>query len=163
LSFIFTTSPTPPPFRAIESDREELCRHEADLEAMRSELRDLSTKATIFKDVDCHRCRAPLSLPSLHFLCMHSFHAHCAAEAEAGSVSEPFPTLSTMPAGDAAPGERECPLCANEFRKVQQIKASLRDSLARHDQFIHKLDEAANGFGVVADYLGRGAFDHDSE
>jgi len=135
------------------------------MDDMRGELNDLATKATIFKDVECHRCRAPLTLPTVHFMCLHSFHAQCAAEVESNaaigagvSAGKDFLNKNVMNDNDAHT-EKECPICCIEYRKVQQIKASLRDSINHHDQFITKLDETTDGFGVVADYFGRGAFD----
>lgn len=37
-------------------------------------MRDLKTQARVFQNNRCSACQAPLDLPAVHFLCMHSFH-----------------------------------------------------------------------------------------
>ena len=49
---------------------------------MRSEIRELKTSAKIFQGRKCASCGGELELPSIHFLCMHSFCANCVPEGE---------------------------------------------------------------------------------
>jgi hypothetical protein len=124
--------------RAAAEDQKETERYEADTHEMRLELDTVRTRATIFKEVDCHRCTNTLSLPAVHFLCMHSFHLQCVADTV----------------------EKECPICAPEHRKVKTLKDSLHRSAKQHDQFFKQLEDSHDGFATVADYFGRGAFDN---
>jgi hypothetical protein len=50
--------------------------------------------ANTFQGTKCHACTSSLSLPAVHFLCMHSFHERCVVDSD-----------------------RQCPICAPEFRK----------------------------------------------
>ena len=68
----------------------------------------------VFQLSKCSACHTPLDLPSVHFLCMHSFHRGCLADADA-----------------------ECPVCAPQRRR---IRAAAATSAAREA----KADEAAS-------------------
>lgn len=121
-------------------------------------------------------CNSPLELPSVHFLCGHSFHQHC------------FESY--------AESEAECPTCTPENRKVmdmlraQEQKRDLHELFNRQVQpykhmqqiiniswhiflillwrwtsginrsscFYLQLRSSNDGFSVVADYFGRGVF-----
>lgn len=72
-----------------------------------AQVRDLRTQARVFQNNRCSACQAPLDLPAVHFLCMHSFHQRCLGD-----------------------NERECVKCAPENRTVMEIKRSLEASAA---------------------------------
>ena len=74
---------------------------------MAAQVRDLRTQARVFQNNRCSACQAPLDLPAVHFLCMHSFHQRCLGD-----------------------NERECVKCAPENRTVMEIKRSLEASAA---------------------------------
>jgi len=120
----------------INGDQNEIFRYQDGTASMRKEIEELRTRATTFQGLKCHMCNSALSLPAVHFLCMHSFHQRCIVESD-----------------------KECPLCAPEFRKVKEIKESMRASVSQHDKFFKQLDDAADGFATVAEYFGRGIFD----
>ena len=61
----------------------------------------------MFQNSRCALSGAPLELPAVHFLCGHSFNARSLGE-----------------------GERECPLCAPQFRTILDIRRSLRAGVA---------------------------------
>jgi len=44
----------------------------------REKYKTLKTKAQVFQRRDCISCKKKLDLPSIHFLCGHSFHEQCA-------------------------------------------------------------------------------------
>jgi hypothetical protein len=71
---------------------------------------------------------------------MHSFHQRCVPDSD-----------------------RECPKCAPEFKKVKEIKESMKASADQHDRFFKQLDDANDGFAQVADYFGRGLFDRNDK
>lgn len=79
----------------------------APLGAPPAQVRDLKTQARVFQNNRCSACQAPLDLPAVHFLCMHSFHQRCLGD-----------------------NERECVKCAPENRTVMEIKRSLEASAA---------------------------------
>ncbi len=81
----------------------------------------------------CAATGAPLELPVVHFLCGHSFNQRSLGD-----------------------GDSECPLCAPEFRRVLEIRRSLRAGGLQQDRFFTELREAGDGFAVVAEHFGRG-------
>ena len=69
----------------------------------------------------------------MHFLCGHSFN------------------LRTL--GDDA---SECPVCAPQYRETLRIRRDMKAGVAHQDQFFMELKGKKDGFGVVADWFGRG-------
>lgn len=64
----------------------------------------------IFQQTRCNACNEQMDLPSVHFMCRHSFHARCLGD-----------------------GENECPVCAKSHSVILEIR---RNNLAfgqRHD------------------------------
>jgi hypothetical protein len=49
-----------------------------------------------------------------------------------------------------------CPLCAGEHRKALELRRSAAASAADKDAFFKQLRSAPDGFGLVAEYFGRG-------
>lgn len=43
----------------------------------RTEYKKLKTQAKVFQATKCASCENPLTLPSFHFLCGHSYHENC--------------------------------------------------------------------------------------
>jgi hypothetical protein len=119
----------------ISEDASVIEQLRADTERMKTEVLDLRTKARIFQRSTCSHCTAPLELPAVHFLCMHSFHQNCVLETE-----------------------RECPKCAPEQQRVMAIQADLQASAGSHENFLSDLQGSSDGFSVVADYLGKNVF-----
>ena len=89
----------------------------------------------MYLGIKCRACPHPLSLPAVHFLCMHSFHQRCVGD------------------------DTQCPECAPELTKVKRIRGEMQESANQHDRFYKELEETPDGFKVVADYFGRGLFD----
>lgn len=71
--------------------------------------------AKIFQKTKCSMCNSPLELPSVHFLCSHSFHQHC------------FESY--------AESEAECPTCTPENRKVMDMLRAQEQKRDLHDHF----------------------------
>ncbi|XP_042231236.1 vacuolar protein sorting-associated protein 11 homolog isoform X2 [Homarus americanus] len=116
---------------------------------MRETIRELRTSATPFTATKCNICNNELELPSVHFLCRHSFHQHC------------FESYSES--------DSECPVCLPENKKMLEvIRAQCYGVIlplqethrSQHDQFHEQLERSTDSFSVVADYLGRGVFTH---
>ena len=90
----------------------------------------------IFQNSKCSYCGMTLAQPTVHFLCMHSFHQHCLPQESEG----------------------ECPLCSTVNRQTLDIKRSLEEKASEHDQFMKQLEAAKDGFTTVAEYCGRNIF-----
>jgi hypothetical protein len=66
-----------------------------------------TVQVRVFQNNRCALSGNPLELPAVHFLCGHSFNARSLGE-----------------------NERECPLCAPQFRTILEIRRSLRAGAA---------------------------------
>jgi hypothetical protein len=122
----------------ISEDERLVNQYHEETEKMRTQIEQLRTTAKIFQNSKCSVCSHSLDLPSVHFLCQHSFHQHC------------FESYSESDA--------ECPVCLPENRKLMDIIRAQEQSKDLHEQFHHQLERAQDGFSVIADYFGRGIF-----
>ena len=62
----------------------------------------MPVQARVFQNSRCAQTGLPLELPAVHFLCGHSFNRSALGDFE-----------------------RECPLCADEFRQISDIRRAL--------------------------------------
>jgi len=126
--------------RIIAADIDEAERLKAEVSKAEAALKRLSTEPVVFQASRDSQTNAPLELPSVHFLCGHSFN------------------LRTLGDGEA----KECPLCAPEHRRVRDLQRSYRSSAADKDAFFRQLRAAHDGFSLVAEYFGRGLLNNTS-
>ncbi|KAI5629231.1 vacuolar protein sorting-associated protein 11-like, partial [Silurus asotus] len=124
--------------KQIEEDERKIHQYREETAHLRAEIQELSTSAKIFQKTKCSMCNSPLELPSVHFLCGHSFHQHC------------FESY--------AENEAECPTCTPENRKVMDMLRAQEQKRDLHEHFNQQLRSSNDGFSVVADYFGRGVF-----
>jgi hypothetical protein len=122
----------------IEEDNRLIRQYREDTTRMTNEINQLQTGAKVFQNQKCNVCSHALDLPSVHFLCQHSFHQHC------------FESYSDT--------SEECPVCLPENRKLLDILRTQEQSKEMHEQFHKQLQHGADGFAIVADYYGRGVF-----
>jgi tetratricopeptide (TPR) repeat protein len=102
---------------------------------MRHEIQDLRTSARKFTVNKCANCEQKLQPPSVHFLCMHSYHQHCLAD-----------------------NERECQKCQGEAMRALERKKDLAMQSQQHENFYKELEDTADRFEVIARYFSRGLF-----
>ncbi|CAJ2652054.1 unnamed protein product [Trifolium pratense] len=108
--------------QTIERERKEIASNRRLIESYRSEtfekrkeISDLSNKPQIFNNTRCQFCGLQLSLPTVHFLCKHSFHQTCL-------------NLDIEPDGSI---EGSCPSCKKDNDTIRAIrKAQVRLQLA---------------------------------
>ncbi|KAG9482526.1 hypothetical protein GDO78_011285 [Eleutherodactylus coqui] len=117
--------------RTVHQYREETAR-------IRQEIHELRNSPKIFQKTKCSICSSGLELPSVHFLCGHSFHQHC------------FESY--------AESDSDCPTCLPENRQVLDMIRAQEEKKDLYDHFQHQLKYANDGFSVVAEYFGRGVF-----
>lgn len=80
-------------------------------------------------------CGGGLDLPTIHFLCKHSFHQRCL-----NKVDE----------------DAECPICAPQNSTIKAIRKRQVESADQHDLFKGELQRSKDRFGVVSEFFGRG-------
>ncbi|XP_041030262.1 vacuolar protein sorting-associated protein 11 homolog isoform X2 [Carcharodon carcharias] len=122
----------------IAEDERKIKQYREETKKIREEIEELKSSAKIFQKPKCSMCNSPLELPSVHFLCGHSFHQHC------------FESY--------AEHDSECPTCMPENRKVMDMIHAQEQKQDLHDKFQHQLKCSKDGFSVIADYFGRGVF-----
>ncbi|KAG0374879.1 hypothetical protein BGX24_009819 [Mortierella sp. AD032] len=113
-------------------DQKQIQSYRQESEKKRREIDDLKTSARIFQVTKCSSCGGSLDLPSVHFLCRHSYHQRCLSDS----------------------ADRECPKCMVEQRTVADIRRMQEANAEKHDLFISELEDADDGFEVVAKYFG---------
>ncbi|KZS98027.1 hypothetical protein SISNIDRAFT_472828 [Sistotremastrum niveocremeum HHB9708] len=127
----------------IKDSREEIQNNRRLVDSYRSEtatkLRQIeelsdSTKPRVFHVTRCSTCGGQLDLPSVHFMCNHSYHQRCLAD-----------------------NETECPTCARSNGVIREIRRNNERLANQHDLFLHEVAE--NGFEAVASGFGRGWMD----
>ena len=119
----------------IYNDRTLIRGLQEETSKMRDEAEELRTSAKTFNAPKCHLCTSAIELPATHFLCGHSFHARCLSDQEP-----------------------HCPKCFPDFRRVLEMKESMRQSMHQHEKFFKQLESSTDGFSTVAEYFGRGMF-----
>jgi len=85
----------------------------------------------VFHVTRCSSCGGQLDLPSIHFMCNHSYHQRCLME-----------------------NDSECPKCAREYSVIREIRRTNEKLADQHDVFLSEVKEG--GFEVVAAAFGRG-------
>ncbi|CAB4274494.1 unnamed protein product [Prunus armeniaca] len=119
--------------KLIEEDRRAIEKYQETTSAMRKEIQDLRTNARIFQLSKCTACTFTLDLPAVHFMCIHSFHQRCLGD-----------------------NEKECPVCAPEYKSVLETKRSLEQNSKDQDRFFQQVKSSKDGFSVIAEYFGKG-------
>jgi hypothetical protein len=91
------------------------------------------------KNEKCEKCQKPLSLPTIHFMCGHSYHARC------------IPPIK---------GEnRSCFTCTNTNEEMKRVLDTVQKDAAEaadSDKFYKRLNKNQNKFNTIAQYLERG-------
>ncbi len=80
----------------IALDKDKIDQLQEETQLMRKEIENIRTRPKIFQGNKCRNfaeCKQPLTLPAVHFLCMHSYHIDCVGD------------------------DHQCPECAPEYRK----------------------------------------------
>ncbi|KAF8839390.1 hypothetical protein BDN67DRAFT_990923 [Paxillus ammoniavirescens] len=115
-----------------QSDLVELLEYVEKMKTKLKQVEDLEDTGhpTVFHITWCSQCKGQLDLPSIHFMCAHSYHQRCLLE-----------------------NETACPLCTRQHG-VQEIRRNNQRLADQHDSFLADVDE--NGFRAIAGGFGRG-------
>ncbi|KAL4080725.1 hypothetical protein J3A83DRAFT_4423637 [Scleroderma citrinum] len=126
--------------RRIAEGREEIATDKQLISSYRSETQAKLKQVEELKDIQhprvfhvtrCSQCNGQLDLPSVHFMCNHSYHLRCLLD-----------------------DETTCPLCARQHGVIQEIRRNNERLSDQHELFLSEVRE--NGFGAVASGFGRG-------
>jgi len=81
----------------IEDNERQIDSYREECDRIRVQIEDIKDKPRVFQASKCSACSQPLDLPSVYFMCGHSFHQHC------------FESY-------IAENEQDCPLCLPQNR-----------------------------------------------
>ncbi|KAF9893293.1 hypothetical protein FE257_011723 [Aspergillus nanangensis] len=121
--------------KEISSNRRLIDSYSTETDKKRKELEQLGTKPVVFQARRCMSCGGALDLPTVHFLCKHSFHQRCLNRVDEGA---------------------ECPVCAPENSTIKAIRRRQVESADQHELFQGELHRSKDRFGVVSEFFGRG-------
>ncbi|KAK4999637.1 Vacuolar protein sorting-associated protein 11 [Elasticomyces elasticus] len=124
----------------IASNRRLIASFRTDTLAKEREVEELKTQPATFSGTRCSTCGMALDLPTVHFLCKHSFHQRCL---NVGGV-------------EVEGEEAECPICAPGNATVRAIRRAQEESAGRHELFLDALGRSGDRFGTVSEWFGRG-------
>ncbi len=103
----------------------------------------------VFHVTRCTSCGGQLDLPSVHFMCNHSYHQRYA-------LSLSLFNHRTDNGKRCLPdNEPECPNCAREYGMIREIRRNNERLADQHEVFLEEVRE--DGFKAVAEGFGRGA------
>ena len=91
-----------------------------------------------------------LDLPSVHFMCNHSYHQRWASSLPI-LISD---ILITLIFSCIAENETECPACAREHGVIREIRQNNLNLVDQHDVFLSEVQDG--GFAAIASAFGRG-------
>ncbi|KAJ1667144.1 Vacuolar protein sorting-associated protein 11 [Coemansia sp. RSA 1813] len=114
--------------KSVSAYADEYKLHHSKMEALR-------TKPIVFQSTKCTSCMTPLDLPSIHFLCKHSYHQRCL-----GDVSD------------------SCPRCQMENQMLEDQRRHQEINARKHSVFFDRLHNANDGFDVVAEWFSKNPF-----
>ncbi len=119
----------------VESDRSLIQSYRSETAAKQKQISDLAnpSQPDVFQVTRCAACGGQLDLPSVHFMCKHSYHQRCLSDSEPG-----------------------CTLCSRQHSIIREVRRNQTRLADRHDLFLNEVHEAEDGFGVLAGAFGRG-------
>ncbi|KAM3557100.1 hypothetical protein MY1884_004710 [Beauveria asiatica] len=125
--------------KQISSNRHRIKTLRTDTEKRRVEIEELNSKPAIFQATRCAECGQGLDLPTVHFLCKHSFHERC---------------LRSGTEEDA-----ECPKCATGNDMIRKIRRGQQEEVDKHELFKSALERSDDKFGTIAEWFSHGVMD----
>lgn len=123
----------------ITNNRRLIESYRTETDAKRKEMDDLGSKPAVFQARRCAACGRSLELPTVHFLCKHSFHQSCLNEG-----------------GGMEGKEAECPTCAPANSNIRAFRRAQVESADKHDLFRDALSRSRNKFETISEFFGRG-------
>ncbi|KAJ5256905.1 hypothetical protein N7478_013009 [Penicillium angulare] len=119
----------------ISTNHRLISSYKSETTAKQQELESIASQPVVFQSRRCQSCGGTLDLPTVHFLCKHSFHQRCLNRVD---------------------DDAQCPVCAPGNNTLRAIRQRQVDSAGQHDLFKAELQRSRDGFGVVSDFFGRG-------
>lgn len=145
--------------KEISNNRTLIESYRTETAAKKSELEHLGSKPIVFQARRCSACGGNLDLPTVHFLCKHSFHQRCLNSGR-GAVQELQAGMAGG-GGQAATEAAECPVCKPQNDTIKAIRRAQVESTEQHELFKAALERSKERFGTVSEFFGRGVMNVD--
>ncbi len=130
--------------KEIQNNRTLIESYRTETAAKKSELTDLSSRPIVFQARRCASCGGTLDLPTVHFLCKHSFHQRC------------LNSTGLEVEGEGSGRGAECPICKPQNDTIKAIRRGQVESTEAHELFESALERSQSRFGTVSEFFGRG-------
>ena len=140
--------------KEIDENRRITATYRNSTATKREEIEALGNKPTVFQARRCGICGASLDLPTVHFLCKHSFHKKCLDTSSA--------SLRRRSGGASSGGDEElevemqCPICEKENETLKAIRQGQSERAGRHQLFLETLGRSRDGMATVSEFFGSG-------
>ncbi|KAG8961673.1 hypothetical protein FRC03_005081 [Tulasnella sp. 419] len=117
----------------VDADRQLIASYRNETESKLKEVAELSDPEhpRVFHVTRCSACGGQLDLPSIHFMCKHSYHQRCLGE-----------------------HENECPNCARTHGMIREIRRDNERFADQHDLFLRSVEET--GLDAIASGFSKG-------
>ncbi|OQR80023.1 vacuolar protein sorting-associated protein 11-like, partial [Tropilaelaps mercedesae] len=123
----------------IRSCEQTIKQLKKETEQIREQMENIKHKPHVFQESKCSGCKIELELPTVHFLCGHSFHVNC---------FENF--------GDHNEG---CPSCAPENNRIVEQQRRMDEAMMTLDNdFTRCFANSDDVMATVADFFAKGVF-----
>lgn len=126
--------------QAMKNDQDEYLRNSQNIKQKKEEIYELKTQARKFQFNKCAGCDLKLNLPSVHFMCLHSYHVSCLTD-----------------------NAHECQHCSEQATRASERKLEYQKQSMNHGTFFKELSANDDRFGTIAKYFGRGLFTNNSK
>jgi len=121
--------------KEIEDNQTIINNYKKDTEAMRQQIDELKNGNVIFQVSKCEACGRPLELPTIHFLCKHSYHLRCLGE-----------------------NDQTCPKCAPEHRMIMDAIRLQESNTLSQDVLNQQLEKSNDHFDTITSYFSKNPF-----
>ena len=108
---------------SIESTNKTIATYEQETENIEADIKEIQTRPLTFQATKCELCKKNLELPSLHFLCRHSFHSKCL-----GDMTDECPRFYCVNFR-----------CGPERHLIEEVLKMQDLNSQKHDQFKEKV------------------------
>ncbi|GBE90218.1 hypothetical protein SCP_1900670 [Sparassis crispa] len=118
----------------VQMDQQLISSYRSETQAKLKQVEELSDpdRPRVFHVTQCSACGGQLDLPSVHFMCNHSYHQRCLPEQDT-----------------------ECPNCARAHALVREIRRNNARLAGQHELFLSEVREG--GFASLAAGFARGS------
>jgi hypothetical protein len=121
--------------KEIEENQTIINNYKKDTEAMRQQIDNLKNGDVIFQVSKCEACGRQLELPTIHFLCKHSYHLRCLGE-----------------------NDHTCPKCAPEHKMIIDAIKLQESNIVNQDILDQQLETSNDHFDTITSYFSKNPF-----